>query len=209
MTTNSLKHKFNKKQLWYLATVCGFGIGWVLGWKVLDFFPSSKWLQIIFWAYPVGGAGLGMSLSQWGLIRKTYKYAYLWIPITTIGFIASIGGTLLLIYAIPAFFEGSFYSTFEHWVSSLTAVAPIIILLGPFCQWFIIRDIADGQPYKEILKISVGWIAATFLLIIMFYILLFITDSFSSIGLFFISVGIAIPSGLVFAQATKTAVRTI
>src|SRR3990172_5443289 len=205
MTTNSLKYKFNKKQLWYLVTVCGFGIGWVLGWKVLDFYPSLRSIQTIFWAYPVGGAGLGMGISQWSLIRKTYKYAYLWIPITTIGFIATTGGTLLLIYAIPAFFEGSFYSTFERWVASLTAVTPIIILLGPFSQWLIMRDIASGQSYKEILKISIGWIVATFLLIIMFIFLLFITDSFSGIGLSFMIAGIAIPSGLIFAQATKTA----
>jgi hypothetical protein len=107
MANNALTHQFDKKLLWYLVTICGFTFGWITGWAILLYVRSLPWLEILFWAMPAGGAGLGMSLGQWTLIRRIHKNAYLWILATTIGVIATTGGTLLLTLIINAFFKGS------------------------------------------------------------------------------------------------------
>jgi len=215
MTINSLTHRYDKKQLWYLATVCGFTIGWATGWAIILCVQSLPWRELLFWAIPAGGAGLGMGLGQWTLIRRIHKNAYLWIPATTIGVIATIGGTLLLTLIINAFFKGSlsafftqFADWFIPWLVLLTVIAPMAIIIGPFCQWLIVRDVVGGQPSKEILKMSAGWILTILLLVIM---LLFTGTIFHSrniiINLLIFGVS-AIPSGLIFAQATIAANHT-
>jgi len=206
----SIDQYFKNKQLWYLATVRSFAVGWALGWEILDAIPGSKLTQMIFWAYPAGVAGLGMGFSQWFLIRRIYKYAFLWIPATFIGLIASTGATLTLYLAIPAYFEGKFDYLYGGMLVTFTPIAPIALLFGPFCQWILIRNVASSQSFMMILKIGIGWVFATALLFVMFYLFIIlapvIEDSIPFIHFlrFLFMTVVAIPSGLVFAHTTKT-----
>lgn len=215
MAIDSLTHRFDKKLLWYLTTVCGFTLGLAIGAMILSSIPPSPWMEPTFWAIPAGGAGLGMGLGQWTLIRRIHKNAYLWILATTIGVIATTGGTLLLTLIINAFFKGSLSAFFGHfadwftpWLVLLIVIAPAAIIIGPFCQWLIVRNAVGGRPSKEIIKMSAGWILAILLLFIMLFFTGIIFHS-RNIILNLLVFGVsALPSGLIFAQATIAANRT-
>ena len=208
MTINSLTHRFGKRPMWYLATTGGFTIGLAIGWAIPLYF-QLPWQEILFWAIPAGGAGLGMGFGQWILMRGVYKSTYLWIPATTIGVVGAIGGTLLLTLIINAFFKGSlsaFFTQFEDWfipwLVLLTVISPVAIIIGPFCQWLIVRHGIRNHPSKEILKMSVGWILAFLLLFTMLYVTGSLFHS-RNIALNSLVLGLsAIPSGLIFAQST-------
>jgi len=214
MTINSSTRRFDKKPLWHLVTVCGFTIGWITGGVVILYIQPLPWQEILFWAIPAGVAGLGMGLAQWILIRRIHKRAYLWIPATTVGFVATIGGALLLTIILNAFFTGSLSSFFTQvedwftpWLVLLAVISPVAIIIGPFCQWLIVRDAVGGQPFKEILKMSAGWIFATLLL---GFMLLFTGSVFHTrniiLNLIVFSLS-AIPSGFIFAKTTVIANR--
>lgn len=214
MTTNSLASRFNNKSLWHFATVCGFTVGWTIGWAIILYLQSLPWMEILFWVIPSGGAGLGMGLGQWMLMRRSYKNAALWIPTTAIGFIATIGGILLLTMITNAFFEGSipaffkqFVDWFTPWLILLAAIAPAAIIIGPLCQWLIIRNALSRQPFVEILKMCGGWIFATLLLGFLLFFIESVFHSRSIILNLLIFCASAVPSGLIFAQATIDANR--
>ncbi len=204
-------NKLNKKHLWYLATVCGFTIGFLIGGGILR--PShpwsGPWLELIFWAFPAAGAGFGMGFGQWLLLRHIHKNAYLWIPITTIGVVASMGGLLLLLVVAFEVSDGSlpsFFMQLPSWFVPLTIIAPLVILVGPFCQWLIIRGVTE-QPSKELLKMSVGWILAILSLFIFVVILMNIRHVFILTWLLFI-LTVTLP-GLIFARTTNAAISRI
>ncbi len=208
--------KFDKKYLWYLATVCGFTIGLLVGGDVLK--PSNHlfdWLgsdmKLLFWAFPAAGAGLGMGLAQWILIHYVHKknFLFLWIPSTTIGVVGITGGALLLVLSISAFFEGSLSAFFRNfadwfvpWVKLLTIISPVAIIIGAFLQWLMVRHFTKNQSFKEFLKMSMGWISAFIILFIMFGILGMLVQSRNDILNFFVVVTATIPSGLIFAYST-------
>lgn len=213
--TNSCSYVAGQKSRWYLATMFGLSIGLAMGWAALLSIPSSPLLELTFWIIPAAGAGLGMGLGQWMLIRRTHKNAFLWIPATAIGFIAIIGSMLLLTMITNAFFEKSisgFFKQFEDWfipwLVLLSVISPVAIIIGPFCQWLIVRDALGSRTFKEILKMCAGWIFATLLLGFM----LFFTGSvFHSRSIIFnlLIFGVnAVPPALIFAQATIAANRT-
>jgi hypothetical protein len=197
--------KFDKKYLWHFLTVCGFVIGWCTGWWILSLCKPSSWLQITFWVFPIGGAGFGMSFGQWILIRQVYKNAYLWIPITTIGTVACMGGILIIAFAIQYSFEGrlsAFFMEFSGWDILFPIIAPAATIVGPFFQWLVMRRITIGQSFKELIKITIGWIIAILLLGVMFHITAPMNDNISLYLL------IPIPSGLFFSLSTLTALHT-
>jgi hypothetical protein len=204
MTANLNSHWLNQKLLWFLATVFGFAVGWITGWFILDSIPQSAWTKIIFWVYPTGGAGLEMGLSQWILIHRIYKYAYFWIPITAMGFIAGTGSMLTLLVAVSTYFKGSFYSELGGMLVTYTTIAPIALLLGPFCQWLILRSGNGSISTREFLKIIVGWILAISSLYVMMFPIGALVQT-SSVILNWISLGVVtIPSGLILAGAMIT-----
>ncbi len=215
MTTNSRSPRLNKKQLWYLATIFGFSIGFAAGCMVVWSTQSLPLKETFFWVYMVSGASLGMALCQWVILRQIHRYAFLWIPVTTLGPIASIVGILSITASIIAFLpEFSPYAPNKVLILGLVALAaPIIILLGPFCQWLIIQSIAKGPALKEIFKISMGWISAIVILGIMFYFALLaigtIPDRDSGLMFVYVFIGMlsAMPSGFIFAWASSAAIR--
>jgi len=211
-------NKINKNQLWYLATVCGFAIGFVIGGDVLR--PShpwaGPWLEPIFWAFPAGGAGLGMGLAQWILIYYVHKktFLFLWIPATTIGVVGITGGALLLVIIISAFFEGSLSAFFRNfadwfvpWVKLLTIISPVAIIIGAVFQWLMVRHFTKNQSFKELLKMGLGWISGFITLFIMFGILGMLVQSRNDILNFFVAIAATIPSGLIFAYSTIDILR--
>lgn len=209
--TNSFRYVAGKKSQWYLATMFGLSIGLTMGWAALLSVPSSPLLELTFWMIPATGAGLGMGLGQWMLIRQTHKNAFLWIPATTIGFIAIIGGMLLLTMITHAFLEGTiskFFRQFEDWfipwLILLIVISPMAILIGPFCQWLIVRDALGSQKFREILKMCAGWFFATLLLGFLLY---FTGSVFHSHSLLIFGLNAVLPA-LIFAQATIAANRT-
>lgn len=202
-------HQFNKKKLWYLVTVCGFTIGLSMGGMILSNIPILPWLEILFWAIPASGAGLGMGIGQWILLRRKYKYAYVWVFVTTIGVIGAIGGTLLLAVVINALlndtlsiFFAQFTDWFVPWLNLLVFIAPIAILIGPFCQWLITHDKITSQSFKEILKANAGWVLAILVLGFMLFFSGTILRSHNSLLNLIIFIVSTIPSGLIFAHAT-------
>jgi len=211
MSIPSLTHIFGKKQLWYLATVCGFAIGFTTGLDVLK--PShpwsGPWLEMIFWAFPAGGAGFGMGFGQWILIRRVYKNAFLWIPATTIGVIAITGGALLLTLVISAFFGESLSAFFRNfadwfvpWVKLLTIISPVAIILGAILQWLMLRYFTKSQSLKGFLRVSAGWISAFILLFIMFGLVGNLVQTRNDILNLLAPIVSTIPSGLIFAYST-------
>ena len=216
MTTNSLVYKFNKKLLWYLATVCGFTLGLLAGGAFLTYYDpltpgQTRFMEIFFWAFPAGGAGLGMGFGQWILIRYSYKYAYLWIPIMTIGVTFIIGGALLVFTIMNYYHLGNLswlFSNLPGWFVPLAVITPIIIFIGPFCQWLFIRQVVRHQTFKELIKICISWVLAIVSPFIMFYFMETFFNSRNDIFdvlAFFVG---TILSVLIFAQATITAIRT-
>lgn len=207
-TINSFLERFSQTQRWYLATILGFCLGYAIGFEIGNIVPQSPLMQWIFWIYPAGGVGLGIALCQWLMIRRTHRYAFLWIPITLIGMILCVGGTLLLIVAV--LFQ-SFYSEDASWLVWLIAVSPVIILLGPLCQWLFLRHSSGDRPFKEVIKISVGWISALLLLYGILYSMLYPSDfSFMTdmgpIVRFIAFIVTAVPSAVIFAWATGSAI---
>ena len=205
MTINSFSLKFTPKQIWYFATMCSFTIGWSIGWIYLNFQPYSILLSYIFWVYPIGIAGLTMSLSQWALFRRTYRFSYLWIPIITLGSIASTGAALAL--GVPVYL-GEFKDL-------LIPFTPIALLIGPVCQWLMIRKVAGRYSFKEISQICILWIAATSLPIVMVYMLT-LAEPLIEISRFTLiepidpfTIIIGMLSGLFFAVATQHVLRPI
>ncbi|MBK8617074.1 MAG: hypothetical protein IPN96_08145 [Anaerolineales bacterium] len=211
-------NKLNKNHLWYLATVFGFAIGFVIGGDVLR--PShpwaGPWLEPIFWAFPAGGAGLGMGLAQWVLIHYVHKktFLFLWIPATTIGVVGITGGALLLALVVSAFFEGSlsaFFMNFEDWfvpwVKLLTIISPVAIIIGAVFQWLFVRHVTKNHSFKELLKMGMEWISAFIMLFIMFGILEMLVQSHNDILNYFVAVAATTPSGLIFAYSTIDILR--
>jgi len=216
MSINPHPQIFDKKTLWYIATVCGFAIGFVIGGDVLR--PShpwaGPWLEPIFWAFPAGGAGFGMGLAQWLLIRRVHKKAFLWIPATTIGVIAITGGALLLTLVTSAFLRESLSSFFRNfadwfvpWLKLLTTLSPVAILLGAVLQWLMLRHFTKSQTLKEFLRIGVGWISAFIMLFIMFGLVGNLFHSRNDILNFLVGMMTTIPTGLIFAFFTQDIIR--
>jgi hypothetical protein len=115
-----------------------------------------------------------------------------------------------LVLAIPAYFEGSFSYRFGGILAIFTPIVPIALLIGPLCQWLITRSV--GHAFKEIVKICVGWIFATFLPFLLFYLInlmepIVIIDSFTMIVGAMMASGIL--SGVVLALATERVFRPI
>jgi len=167
--------------------------------------------------YPSGIAGLAMGFSQWSIIRRMHKYTYLWIPVTTIGSIASIGAALTFVVALPAYSEGLFFHKIGGMLVIFTLIAPIALLIGPIFQWLIIRCIGGNLSSKELSKICVGWIVAAFLPFVMFYLIhlrnpwiMLIHPWYRYfISLFLYVIVLNIPSGVVFAYITRFAIHPI
>jgi hypothetical protein len=214
MTIKSFLNRFSKKQIWYLATVGGFIIGWIFGWLIMSGITSRSAIHLAtFWAYPAVGAGLGMGLCQWRVALRSRKYGYLWIPVTTVGFTASVGATLTLLLAASTYASGIYDFAYAGLVALFTPIAPFSLLIGPICQWFLVRDISINEPYKELIKFIAGWVISTFLVFGMLYLFLEISDNVSTtndlnwiIG-FLVLIVITIPSGLVFARTTINTIR--
>lgn len=200
---------FDKKHLWYLATVCGFTIGLETGtWFIGYYEPSiytAGWMEIFFWVFPAVGAGLGMGFAQWILIRRVHKNAYLWILATTIGVTVISGGALLALVTINYYRMGTLswlYSQFPSWFVPLAAVTPVVIFTGPFFQWLFVRHVMEGYSFRELLRMGVGWVLAFMILFFMFGILGMLAESRNDILNFFVAVAATMPSGLIFAYFT-------
>lgn len=209
MTINSFKNKFNKKQLWYLATVCGFAIGFIIGVAIEDAVFGPR-LELFFWAFPASGAGFGMGFGQWILIRRVHKSAYLWIFGTTIGVIV-IGGGALLVFAVINYYRAEnlswLYSHLPSWFIPLTIITPIIIFIGPFLQWLMLRHVMKNQSFKTFLKLSMGWILAIIIFFMMFGLLGTLVHSRNEILNYIAGVAALMPSGLIFAYSTKAIIN--
>jgi MFS family permease len=217
MSTNTLSHVFGKKQLWFLVTVCGFAVGFAIGWWILGYYEPSTpeqawWMELFFWTLPATGAGIGMGLAQWIIIRSIHNntYLYLWIPATAIGFIVIIGGALLILAVTSYYYLGNLswlFSNLPSWFIPLTIITPIIIFMGPFLQWLILRQVTNNNSFKELQRMSLGWILSTILL----FILLGLTGTaIQTRNEIVNSLGVAmstIPSGLIFAYFTLGMVR--
>jgi hypothetical protein len=208
-------HKLNKQQTWYLITVCGFTAGLVLGaWFISHNNPlvsgKAGFLELFFWVFPTAGAGVGMGLGQWSLIRHSHKNAYLWIFATTIGIILITGGSLLVFAIINYSQLGNtswLFSQLPRWFTPLTIISPIIIFTGPFFQWLVMRHVTRNKSIMGFLKLSLGWVLA----IITLFIMLGIsgTAAQGQNGIFNLLGGIAatVPTGLIFAYSTINILR--
>ena len=210
MTTNTKMQKFNTKQLWYLATVCGFTIGLGLGTWFWDYNSVNlhRW-EIFFWVPTAVGAGLGMGLAQWFWIRRLRKNSFLWI-ITTIGIIVILGGALLVIAVTSYYHSGTLswlYSHMPGWFVPLTYITPIIIFIGPLLQWLMVRSMMQDRPLKEFVKISIGWITSIVILFVMLGLLTTLVRSRNEIVNMLAGIVATIPSGLIFAYSTLGIIR--
>src|SRR5512138_984741 len=206
MAIDLFRSRLTKENTWRLTTFCSFVAGAAIGWMYLRFSPYSKLGHYIFWIYPSGMAGLTMGFSQWNIIRRKHKFAYLWIPVITISVIASIGAALTFIVALPAYLEGSFFNKVGGMLGLFTLIAPIALFIGPICQSLIVRYIVGDSFSKDILEICIGWIVAAFLPFVMFYLINLIDHRFgpgSLIPFFLYAIVLNIPSGLVLADITK------
>ena len=128
-----------------------------------------------------------------------------------IGVIASVGATLTLLFAIPAYFRGAYETAYGGMVATYTPVAPFALLIGPTFQWLMAWDSLGGERFKILLKFILGWILSILMLIGLFYLSLGIDPGRSSnsnlfmLGIFlFVFIGIPIPSGLILARTTKS-----
>jgi uncharacterized Tic20 family protein len=208
-------NKFGKKQLWYLTTVFGFAIGMAVGWWFLLSYEISTPLQaqlmeLFFWVFPAGGAGLGMGLVQWISIRRIHKNTYLWILATAIGVIIMMGGALLIL-TFASYYGGGhlswLLSNLPGWFVPLAIITPIIIFTGPFLQWLVLRHVTNNYSFKELLKLGIGWILAIIILGIMFGLSAKLVhtrnDILNSLTLFVTT----IPSGLIFAHSTINIIK--
>jgi hypothetical protein len=213
MSINSPSHVFGKKSLWYLATICWFAVGSLIGWDILR--PAhpwhGPWLEMIFWAFPSAGAGLGMGLGQWILIRRVHKNAFLWIFATAFGAISIAGGTsLLMLIALNgslSVFYRYLQDWFIPWLQLLAIISPVAILIGAFLQWLMVRHFTRNRSFKELLKLSLGWILGIIILFIMFGLIGEIVHTriyILNLLALFIS---TIPSGLIFAYSTEIIIR--
>lgn len=211
MTTNLKRQNFNTNQLWYLATVCGFTIGLVLGTWFWDYNSLSlhRW-EIFFWVPTAAGAGLGMGIAQWFCIRRLHKKTFLWVVATTIGVIVIIGGALLVVAVTSYYHLGTLswlYSQMPGWFVPLTFMTPLIIFLGPLLQWLIVRSMLPDRSLKEFVRISVGWIFSIVTLFIMLGLLTTLVRSRNELVNVLAGVVATIPSGLIFAFSTLSIIR--
>jgi hypothetical protein len=203
-------NKFSNKQLWYLATVCGFAIGLATGWWFLGICKPSdpwtaSWMELFFWVFPAAGAGLGMGSAQWILIRRIHKNAWLWILSTAIGVIVISGGTLLALIVTGSYQPGNLsrlFSQLPSWFIPLTVVTPIIIFIDPFSQWLVVRQVTKNQSFKELLKLSAGWILAILVLFIILGLTGTLVQSRNYIIISLAIIMFSTPSGLIFAYST-------
>jgi hypothetical protein len=209
MAINLFTSRLTKENMWRLVTFCSFVAGAAIGWIYLYFAPYSKLSHYIFWVYPSGMAGLVMGFSQWNMIRRMHKYAYLWIPVMTIGVIASIGAALTFVVAVPAYLEGSFFDKVGGLLVLFTLIAPIALFIGPICQCLMVRYFVGESFSKDLFEICVGWVLAAFLPFVMFYLINLIDHRFRSnslIPFFLYAIVLNIPSGLALADITKNVI---
>ena len=212
MMTNSLTRRLTEKRFWYIATVCSFVLGWTIGWMSLDSLPRPYSRSILMWVPPPALAGLAMGFGQWVLIRRLHKFSFLWIPITAVGLIASTGAALTLVLALPAYLEGSFPYKFDGLLKTFTPLAPIALLIGPLCQGLLLRSVLSRQAFKEIIKLVVGWLVATFLPFFLGYLLI-VMEPFIKVRTYSTTVGamlaLGILSGFVFGLATEWVIHPV
>jgi hypothetical protein len=209
-------HRFGKNQLWYIATALGFAIGFAVGADVLT--PSNNifdtWLgpnmKLFFWIFPAGGAGVGMGLAQWILIRRIHKNAYLWLLATAVGVVVIFGGALL-IFVVTNYYRGGnlswLFSNVPSWIVPVTVITPIIIFIGPFFQWLIMRYFTKNHSFREFLKMSIGWIISTVVLFTLFGLGGSLVRTRNDILNWLAVMASTIPSGLIFAYSTIDIVR--
>jgi hypothetical protein len=211
MPINTPARIFGKKPLWYLATIFGFAIGTAIGelfllsYELVTYWPA-RWIEVFFWVFPAGGAGLGIGLSQWILIRRIHKNAYFWILATTIGIIMIIGGALLILVLTSYYRLGNqtwLFSNLPSWYVPLAIVTPIIIFTGPFLQWLILSQVTNNHSFKELLRISIGWILSTSILFILLALTANVIQARNEIvNLFSVALS-TIPSGFILAHFTQ------
>jgi hypothetical protein len=119
-----------------------------------------------------------------------------------------MGAALTLVLAIPAYLDGSFSYKFDGLLEMFTPVVPIALLVGPICQWLFLRNLVSVQSSRELIKLCVGWLTATFLPFVTIYLMVllgsFIGEPPIIITIFAVAI-IGLPSGLVYASATKIA----